>query len=392
MSTSPLISESTPSKLRYRISIFGYFFCQGICFASWASRIPTIKQALNLSEAQLGTMLLMLPLGQLFTMPLSGKMVTKYGSAKVIAFVSIIYALIMFSISFATNVYMLGASLLLFGIAGNLGNISVNTQAVAVENMYKKSIMTAFHGAWSLAGFVGALIGLLTINFGVNITYHFLIILGLVVLNTIFNVKYLIPKKENSATEKEKTKFKPDSILIQLGIIGFFSMATEGAMFDWSGVYFQDIIKSPESMVVLGYTSFMIMMATGRFIGDYLISQLGKKKVLIVSGAMMFLGMITSVLFPYIIPSTLGFMLVGLGVACCVPTVYSLAGKHPTIPPGMALALVSSISFLGFLMGPPLIGYIAELSNLKWSFTLFSLFGLAMMVMIMTSKLFKNEE
>lgn len=383
---------SSISKERYRLSIFGYFFCQGICFASWASRIPTIKQNLHLSEAQLGTMLLMLPIGQLITMPLSGKLVTKLGSAKVIAFTSVVYALIMLSISFSSNVYTLGLCLLLFGVAGNLGNISVNTQAIAVEKMYQKSIMTAFHGAWSLAGFVGALIGLLTINFKLSTTSHFLIIVGLVFLNTLFNVKYLIPSEEKTTKEKEtKVKFRPDTILIQLGIIGFLSMATEGAMFDWSGVYFQDIVKSPESLIVLGYTSFMIMMASGRFIGDYLISKLGKKKILILSGLLMFSGMFASVVFPYIITSTLGFMLVGLGVACCVPTVYSLAGKHPSIPPGMALAIVSSISFLGFLIGPPLIGYIAEIFNLKWSFTLFSMFGLAMVGMTYFSPLFKKE-
>jgi MFS family permease len=169
-------------------------------------------------------------------------------------------------------------------------------------------------------------------------------------------------------------------------------MATEGAMFDWSGVYFKDIVKSPASLVILGYTSFMIMMASGRFLGDKMIMKFGNKKVLIISGALMFIGMISSVIFPYVATATAGFMLVGLGVACCVPTVYSLAGKHPTIPPGMAIAIVSSISFLGFLLGPPLIGYIAEIFGLRWSFTLFSMFGLAMVIMASTSKLFRSKD
>ncbi len=384
--------EISISKSRYRASVFGYFFCQGICFASWASRIPTIKDYLHLSEGQLGTMLLMLPLGQLFTMSISGKIVTKLGSAKVIKIISLLYALILCSIAFASNVYMLGSSLFLFGIAGNLASISVNTQAVGVERMYGKSVMTSFHGGWSLAGFCGALIGLLTINMHVSTVIHFFIIFGLVVVNTIFNARYLIPKSEPKDKEHAKIKFKPDSILFQLGVVGFFSMATEGAMFDWSGVYFKDVIKSPSSLVILGYTSFMIMMASGRFLGDKMIMKFGNKKVLIISGALMFIGMISSVLFPYVVTSTLGFMLVGLGVACCVPTVYSLAGKHPRIPPGMAIAIVSSISFLGFLMGPPLIGYIAELFGLRWSFTLFSMFGLAMVVMASMSKLFENKD
>lgn len=380
----------TISNLRYRIAVFCYFFCQGICFASWASRIPSIKNYLNLSEAQLGTMLLMLPLGQLITMPISGKLVAKFGSAKMIAWVSLAYAVIMCSIAFATNIYMLAAALFLFGISGNFASIAVNTQAVGVEKLYGKSIMTAFHGGWSLAGFLGALIGMITIHFDWDTAAHFVLILSFVVLNAIFNSKYLLPKKFERKKETQSTKFKPDHVLIQLGIIGFFSMATEGAMFDWSGIYFQEIVKAPVSLVVLGYTAFMIMMATGRFIGDYLITKLGNKKVLLVSGMLMFLGMITSVIFPYVVPSTIGFMLVGLGVACCVPTVFSMAGRHSTIPPGVAIALVSSISYLGFLMGPPLIGYIAEVLSLRWSFTLFSFFGLGMVVLMMTSKLFKD--
>ena len=376
------------SKRRHRLAVFIYFFCSGIIFASWASRIPSIKKTLNLSDGELGTMLLMLPLGQLLTMPISGKLVSKFGSAKLLTLMCLVYAGILCAISFATNIYQLGTTLFLFGVAGNMTNIAVNTQAVGIEKLYEKSVMTSFHGGWSLAGFIGALIGLLTIQFELNTSIHFSIIFSLILINTFINSSFLLPKNTSEGVGKKKIKLRPDATLIQLGIIGFFSMATEGAMFDWSGVYFQDIVKAPTSLVILGYTAFMIMMATGRFLGDGLITKLGNKKVLIISGSLMFLGMLISVLLPNIVVSTIGFMLVGLGVACCVPTVYSLAGKHPTIAPGMALAMVSSISFLGFLLGPPLIGYISELFNLRWSFTLFSCFGLAMVIMVLKSKLF----
>lgn len=330
----------------------------------------------------------MLPIGQLFTMPVSGKLVTKFGSARIISIMCVVYGIILLGISFANSIYVLGITLFFFGVAGNMCNIAVNTQAVGVEKLYGKSIMTTFHGGWSLAGFTGALIGLITLQLNISTTTHFSIIMGLLLINTFWNAGYLLPQDTAAETSKETSKFKPDGILVQLGIIGFFSMATEGAMFDWSGVYFQEIIKAPANLVILGYTAFMIMMATGRFIGDFLITRFGSQKILLISGSLMFTGMISSVLFPILAISTVSFMLVGLGVACCVPTVYSLAGKHPSIPPGMALAIVSSISFLGFLMGPPLIGYVAELFNLSWSFALFSIFGLAMIVIVMKSKLF----
>lgn len=384
------VKEVLVSNLRYRITVFCYFFCQGIGYASWASRIPNIKNDLGLSEAQLGTMLLMLPIGQMITMPFSGKVVAKYGSGKTIAFVSILYAAVLCSISFASSIVALAITLFLFGVVGNIASIAVNTQAVGVEKLYGKSIMTSFHGGWSLAGFIGALIGMLTINLGWNTSWHFIAIFILIALNGIFNAKYVLPQHLERIKEKQSTSFKPDGILIQLGIVGFFSMATEGAMFDWSGIYFQQVVESPVSLIILGYTAFMIMMALGRFVGDFLITKLGNQKVLIVSGSLMFIGMLSSVLFPNIVVSTIGFMLVGLGVACCVPTVFSMAGKHPSIPAGVAIALVSSISYLGFLLGPPVIGYVAEIFSLRWSFALFSFFGLGMVLMMFFSKLFNK--
>lgn len=376
---------------RIRIAVSLFFFCQGIAFASWASRIPVIKERLHLSEGQLGTILLMLPVGQLATMALSGKLVTKYGSAKVLRIVPIAYALVLCSIAFAQNAWQLGAILFLFGVTGNMCNISVNTQGVATEQIYKKSIMTSFHGAWSIAGFTGALVGLLTMNLGLDTLPHFLIILAFVTANTLINQRYLVPGK---SPQKEKRSFfsKPEGSLLQLGIIGFFSMATEGAMFDWSGVYFKEIVHAPEKFVVVGYASFMIMMATGRFVGDGVIRKLGRKRTLQYSGILMFVGMMTSVVFPQFIVCTLAFMLVGIGVACNVPSIYSIAGQNKNVPSGVALAMVSSISYLGFLMGPPLIGYIAEVLSLRYSYGVFACFGLLMFGMVGRLSLFKETQ
>ena len=391
MDTTLTLSEEDlyNKRNRIRIAVSLFFFCQGIAFASWASRIPVIKERLHLSEGQLGTILLMLPIGQLVTMALSGKLVTKYGSAKVLRIVPIAYALVLCSIAFAQNAWQLGAILFLFGVTGNMCNISVNTQGVATEQIYKKSIMTSFHGAWSIAGFTGALVGLLTMNLGLDTLSHFLIILALVIGNTFINRRYLVPGK---SPQKERRSFfsRPEGSLLQLGIIGFFSMATEGAMFDWSGVYFKEIVHAPEKLVVVGYASFMIMMATGRFVGDAVIRKLGRKRTLQYSGLLMFVGMMTSVIFPQFIICTLAFMLVGIGVACNVPSIYSIAGQNKNVPSGVALAMVSSISYLGFLMGPPLIGYIAEAFSLRYSYGVFACFGLLMFGMVGRLSLFKE--
>lgn len=383
------IEYTSQQKNRIRLAVSLFYFSQGLAFSSWASRIPTIKQSLGISEGQLGTLLLLMPIGQLCTMALSGRLVAKYGSRKVLRIVVLIYPAILCCIGLAQNFYQLAAALFFFGVIGNMCNISVNTQGVEVEKVYGKSIMSSFHGAWSIAGFTGALIGLLMMNLNINTFYHFLIVYALIVLNWFINNQYILSSVTVKQTEKKSLFSKPESTLIQLGVIGFLSMATEGAMFDWSGVYFQDIVKAPENLVVVGYASFMVMMATGRFIGDYFISKYGKQRIMQVSGLLMSSGLLISVFFPNFFICVIAFMMVGLGVACNVPTVYSVAGKSTKVNAGVALATVSSVSFLGFLMGPPLIGYIAELFDLRYSYAVFACFGLIMIVMVGRMKVFK---
>lgn len=367
-------NQSSPNRIRLAVSLF--YFGQGIAFASWASRIPDIKHSLNLSDGELGSILLALPLGQLVTMPVSGNLVTKYGSKAILTLTAPLYVLALSNLGLATAPWHLAAFLFLFGVIGNMCNIAVNTQGSEAEKLFGRPIMTSFHGAWSIAGFTGALIGLLMVNLHVAPYHHFWIIVAIIFINIFFNYKHLVPGKGTQTERKGKLLMKPEGILLQLGIIGFCSMATEGAMFDWSGVYFKEIVKAPSSLVILGYASFMIMMATGRFVGDKIIAKLGRKKTIQISGLIISSGMFISVFLPYVVTATIGFMLVGIGVSSIVPTVYSVAGKNGKISPGMAIAMVSSVSYLGFLMGPPLIGYISALSSLQYSYAVIGCFGL----------------
>lgn len=368
------------NRTRYRTAVMMFFFSHGIIFSSWASRIPFIKEKFGFTEGELGNLLLMIPVGQLLTMPLVGKLVSKYGSHKILSIGLFFYALMLIGIGLAPTTWTLAGVLMLFGVFSNMCNISTNTQGVIVENLYGRSIMTSFHGGWSIAGFFGALFGMVMIRLDVATWIHFAISFGMVFLMWLWASRNLIAE-EKKAEEKKSTGFKMDLTLVILGVIGFCSMAVEGAMFDWSGVYFQEIVQVAKENVILGYTSFMIMMASGRFIGDKVIQKIGKKLTLQISGILMFVGMGISVFIPEMVPCMIAFMLVGVGVACNVPVVYSIAGRHKTIESGIAITMVSSISFLGFLMGPPLIGYIAELSDLRYSFGIFALFGILMTVL-----------
>lgn len=372
------------NKKRTRWAVAMFYFSMGLCFSSWASRIPDIKTALVLNDALFGSILFALPAGQFLMMPVSGKLVTRFGSPRVLLFSLPAYGICLSSIGFVNTSWHLAITLFLFGLAGNACNISINAQGIAVEQIYQRPIMASFHGGWSLAGFSGALIGLVMINLEVPPQWHFIIVVLVVWFIVWINHPYLLENRSEIEAGMVRRRFlrKPDGLLLQLGIIGFCSMASEGAMFDWSGIYFKDVVKAPASLVVLGYTSFMIMMAGGRFMADYLISKIGRKRLLQVCGVMISAGFFTSVLFPYLVPSTIAFMVIGLGVSSIVPTVYSAAGSHTKVPAGMALATVSSVSFLGFLMGPPLIGYISELAGLRTSFAVIGVFGIGISLMI----------
>ena len=377
-------------RIRFAIALF--YFAMGLCFATWASRIPDIKTTMQLSEGALGSILFAIPLGQLVIMPFSGKMVTRYGSRNVLISSVIFYALSLLLLGFSTTIWELCAGLFVFGVFGNLANIAVNTQGVDAEVLFKKTIMASFHGIWSLAGFTGGIIGLGMLALQLTPLLHFAIIVAVVLILILYAHQFLIRAKENIKKENKKFFTKPDANLLWLGVIGFCVMASEGVMFDWSGVYFKEIIKAPGALVVVGYSSFMIMMATGRFLGDNLVRKFGRKKVLQISGILISSGLFTAVLFPNIIVCTIAFMVVGLGVSTVVPTVYSVAGKNPNVPAGEALTIVSSVSFLGFLMGPPVIGYIAELFNLRVSFAVIGVFGLGVTLLVSRVKVISETE
>lgn len=372
------------SNRKIRIAVSAFFFSQGLCFASWASRIPDIKSSLHLNDAGLGSILLALPAGQLTAMPFSGRLVTRYGSKKVLRIGVVLYSICLTNMALATQPWHLALALYFFGLCGNLCNISVNTQAIRAERLYGRPIMTSFHGVWSTAGFTGAVVGLLMTGLHVIPYIHFWIVACLTITTTLTAQQFLQVGRDAGPEKAKKRSFfsLPDGMLIQLGIIGFCSMASEGAMFDWSGVYFKQVVHAPASLVVLGYASFMVMMATGRFLGDKLIEKYGRKRMLQGSGILISTGLFTAVLFPYLVTATIGFLIVGLGVSSIVPMVYSSAGRLTKIPPGIALATISSISFLGFLMGPPLIGYVAQLFSLRHSFAVIGLFGFAIALMV----------
>jgi MFS family permease len=229
----------------YRISVSVFFFIAGFVFASWASRIPDIKNALHLSDAGLGSVLLALPAGLITGLPLSGFLVSRYGSKKIMIAGAILYPAVLLLLGLAASPFQLVAALFLFGFCGNLLNISVNTQAVGVEAIYGRSIMASFHGLWSLAGFTGAAVSTLMISYSLTPFVHFCIICAASALLIFASYKHALP--QDSGDAKQPLFVKPDKAILKLGMIVFGSLVCEGTMFDWSGVYFEKVLQVADS-------------------------------------------------------------------------------------------------------------------------------------------------
>ncbi|PWJ59021.1 fucose permease [Dyadobacter jejuensis] len=383
------INNTTHFKRSLKWAVAAFFFVQGLSFAAWASRIPDIKNMLHLSEGGLGTVLLALPLGLLASLPISGWMVTRYGSQRMVFIGALFYAITLTCIGLVSSTLQLVVTLFIFGLWGNLTNIAVNTQAVEVEQSLGKSIMASFHGLWSLAGFISASIGSAFISWQIPPSVHFIFIAIAAIAIILIANRHSFPDQgsKKSGAKQPSLWVKPDKELLILGLIGFCAMVCEGAMFDWSGVYFQEVVEAPTDLTTLGYVAFMATMTGGRFAGDWLANRLGRTKIIKISGLLMGSGLIIAIIFPYIETATFGFLLVGLGVSSVVPLVYGATGRSKSLSAGMALAAVSSISFVGFLIGPPLIGIVAQYSSLSWSFLIVAILASCASLLASKSKL-----
>lgn len=402
-------TEITGSKKRMRIAAFSLFIAQGIVFASWASRLPDIKADFNVKDLmQFSVLLFLIPVGKFIAIPMVGFLFPRIGSKKTVLLSILGFVLSLLIIGFiSNNIYTLGAIMLLFGMFWNMTDISLNTQAIEVEKLYGSPIIATFHASWSLAACIGALIGYGMINLGIAPRLHFVIITLLAIMLIAGNYKFLPEIKTNNANEKEvaakkkeiglwqliKNKQVPETLLIHLGIIWLLALIVENTMFEWSDIYFQSVIKAPESMQI-GFLVFMTMMFLGRIITNILYSFWDKVTVLKIAGVLIFTGFLISsmgidmadeLVFKVIINST-GFMLIGLGISCVVPTLYSIVAEKSATPPGLALTIMSGISFAGPLIAPLLVGAISHNFAMEWAYLAVGLVGLCILLISFLSK------
>ena len=275
-------NQFTYPKEKIRFAILTFFFAQGLCMASWASRIPDFKDVFAANYAfYWGLILFMIPVGKFVAIPWAGYLVSKLGSRTMVQVSILGYAMSLLCVGLAHEVYLLGFLLFCFGVFWNLCDISFNTQGIEVERLYGKTIMATFHGGWSLGACTGALIGFVMILTGTSPVWHYMLIAAIILIIVLAGRKYLqettLPINENpkagfettdKAVDKAPNGFrllfqKPEMLLLQLGLVGLFALIVESAMFDWSAVYFESVVHVPKSLQI-GFLVFMVTSFGGR--------------------------------------------------------------------------------------------------------------------------------
>ncbi len=399
-------------KERIRYAVLSFFLAQGLCFSSWASRIPDVKAMFDVYDVfYWGLVLFLIPVGKFVAIPLAGFLVSRLGSRIMVQASVFGYALSLFLIGAVSSIYALGACLFFFGVFWNMCDISLNTQGIVIERLFGRTIMASFHGGWSLAACLGAVIGFFMIMAGVPPFIHFSVSALLILLIILCGRRYLqddrVRQFEEVEVKEEKGQKetpallsfirKPELILIQFGLAGLFGLIVESAMFDWSGLYFESVLQVPKSLQI-GFLVFMVMMTVGRFLANWAYGRLGKQRVLQLAGAFIFIGFFVSALLGgvfdnmilKVVVNSLGFMLVGLGISCVVPTIYSLVGAKSHTPVGIVLTILSSISFVGSLVAPVLIGAISKAFDLEYAYLVVGVLGLCLFLMTTYCKAFRE--
>ncbi len=358
---------------KQRIALSVFFLINGFCFASWASRIPTIKSLYDLNEAQLGNLLLVLPISSLIGLPLSGWLVSKFDSRIPMIVAFLFFNLSLIAIGFSSSIFMLVASVFIFSFCMRIVNIAINTQSISIQKNFDRKIVGSFHGLWSSGGILGVGFSTLMVKMDVNLNTHLLIAAVFSTIAISFAYPHLM--KNDKAPHGNKLIIgKPDKPIMLLGILVFFAAVCEGGIFDWSGVYFKEVVKV--ELFTVGYLIFMVFMAFSRFFSDKLIESIGMKRLYIISSLLITVGVLTLVLFPYFWACIVGLSITGIGVAAIFPMTFMLAGMSKKYSAGMAISIVATYAIVGMLVGPPLIGYIAHAFGLQVAFVIFIFAGL----------------
>jgi MFS family permease len=361
-----------------RWAVSSFFFTNGVLYATYVSRIPDIQQHYHLDYKGVGFVLLTGAIGSLVAMPFTGRLISTWGSKWVTLTASFFFCLTVALFMASPFVGLLAFIFFLKGIAAGITDVAMNAQAVLVERSYQRPIMAAFHGIFSLGMFAGAAIGALFIALKISILGHMVIVGSSSFLLVISLARHLIREDLRvgpEAVNKVHLFNIPAKALIGIGIIAFCGMLAEGAMADWSTNFMREVIGASPSLAPMGLTAFSLAMVVGRFLGDQARMFFGDQKLISICSVLAIAGLILIVSGLFVPMAIAGFFLAGIGLSVIAPIAYSKAGNTPGIDPGTGISMVTTIGYSGFIVGPPVIGYLADWYGLQvaYAFVLFLL-------------------
>ncbi len=358
--------ESTgraPRPLAARLGVAAVFGLSGFGYGSWVPRIAEIQDELGLSDGQLGVALFMVAVGALLAMPLAGAAAHRYGSQKATATTVVLYGLSLPGLALAPGLIGLGIALFCMGAAGGVLDVSMNTQGVAVEKHVRRPIMSSLHGMFSLGAMAGAGATGLVATVGLGLLPHLLTVGLLIAAIGLAACRPMLGASAEGGAAGPGFA-RPSLALLLPGVVALAALLSEGAIGDWSSVYLSAGLGAGTTIAAAAFAAFSLMMAGGRFTGDRLVARLGGDRVVRGGGMLAALGLGLTLVVGHPVIAVVGFGLVGAGLSCVFPVVLSAATRTPGVTPSAAIAAVCTVGYLGFLVGPPAIGGLAELIGL----------------------------
>ncbi len=333
--------------------------------ASWAPLVPYAKERVGADDALFGLLLLSLGLGSLMAMPATGVLASRYGCRVVIAAASLVIAIMIPVLAVVDTPVRLAIALAVFGAGVGTIDVAVNIQAVMVEKDSGRAMMSGFHGLFSLGGIVGAGGVSLALGSGVPLPGVVWTVSGVLMMLLMFSYQGLLTYGN---TEQEKTPLfvMPKGVVVLLGVLCFVVFMAEGAILDWSALFLITSHGYEQASAGAAYTAFAVTMTIGRLFGDRIVSRLGGTRCVLFGGWLAAGGFAVAVFAPGPILVLLGFALVGAGLSNIVPVFFTAAGRQTAMPASLAVAAVTTLGYAGILLGPVMIGFIAQ----AWSLAL----------------------
>jgi len=357
------------------------FALNGILLGSWASRVPAVASGFGIDEGALGLLLLLMGVGALVSFPLAGKLADRFGAMRMTSWITAAYLVSIALVGFAPVLPALGLALFLFGMCHGAMDVAMNSWAAEVERHIGRSVMSSFHAMWSLGAGLGAGGGFVATSLAAPVALHFLAaaLLSALLLGPFLRLEWTSRTRTRSAADPIFAF--PRGALVLVGVVALGAGIGEGAAVDWSAVFLSDVLGASEVNATLGYAVFSATMVMMRLCVDRLIIWHGPRRVALASGLFAASGCHLCAFSGSLPVALAGFVLMGLGYAAVIPLAFSRAAADPDIPAGQAIASVATLGYGAMLMGPPLIGFIADASSLRVSFVLVGLFALLIAIL-----------